>query len=89
MSFCPVCGRDHPPGPCPISSVAPDSPDWEAKQYLRLSRGLVVVGVVLIVVGQLTTGVSPGLEIAGSGTLILGIATYFVSRRKRQELKSG
>ena len=35
----PVCGRGSDPGPCPIPSVEPTSPDWESNQETLRSGG--------------------------------------------------
>jgi hypothetical protein len=89
MRFCPVCGRDHAPGPCPISSLAPQSPGWEAKQYLRICKLLVMMGLVPIVAAQFTSGPGFGMgEIVGTVLLVLGLVTYMISRRKQLELDS-
>lgn len=88
MRFCPVCGRDHDPGPCPMPSVAPTSPDWESRQYLRISRTISIAGLLLIVAGQFVPRASPGMEIVGVLALVLGFATYRLSRQKRLERES-
>ena len=88
MSFCPVCGRDHKPGPCPIPSVEPESPDWEAKQYTRISVAAMASGLILLVISQLTQTIDDITAVLGFLSLLVGGGLFLVARKKNAELDS-
>ena len=88
MSFCAICGRDHDPGPCPIPSVEPHSPDWEARLYMRLAWGALVTGLLFFTISpSMVTGTRIGQGI-GVVALLVSAAMFWVSRKKRPQSDS-
>lgn len=81
--FCPVCGRQHVPGPCPIPSVEPKSPTWESDQYRRLGFGGLVTGAIVFIIAILADIGSMLFLAAGLFFLLMGVAGLVVARQKR------
>ena len=83
MSFCPVCGRDHNPGPCPIPFIEPDSPYWESDQYKRIAIGVTIAGLLSLSASFVMPVAVLGFRIVGGVAIAIGIASFILARSKR------
>lgn len=81
--FCPVCGRQHVPGPCPIPFVEPESPTWESDQYRKLGYGGLATGVVVFIIAVLADLGSMPFLAAGLFFLMMGTAGLVVAHQKK------
>jgi hypothetical protein len=82
MHFCPICGRNHEPGPCPIPSTPNTGKNWESKRYLQIGGGTLLGGLALIALSYSVETARSLVAITGMAISLVGLAVLVLSRLK-------